>query len=165
MSQTQKPPGVVINSSPDPEHIYMGCPGIVIMPNGDYVASHSMFGPGTNYNQMFIYGSSDAGQSWQPISEVKGQWWATLFYHSDALYLMGTSCKDGFVVIRRSEDGGKTWSEPRDRKTGLLADDAKYHTAPVPVVIQNGRIWRGMEERPRLRTLMRPPIQSTSRVR
>jgi len=147
MLEQQEPPGIVINSSPDPEYIYIGCPGIVIMPNGDYIASHSMFGDGTNYDQMFIFRSSDAGQSWEQLSEVKGQWWSTLFLHNEALYLMGTSCKDGFVAVRRSEDGGKAWSEPRDRKTGLLADDAKYHTAPVPVVVQNGRVWRGMEER------------------
>ncbi len=117
------------------------------MPNGDYVASHSMFGEGTNYNQMFIFHSSDAGHSWQPVAEVNGQWWSTLFLYQESLYLMGTNKKDGFVVIRRSEDGGKNWSEPRNRKTGLLADDAKYHTAPVPIVVHNGRVWRGMEER------------------
>jgi hypothetical protein len=69
-----------------------------------------------------------------------------LFVHQGALYLMGTSREYGFCVIRRSLDGGATWTTPSDRNTGLLFDDGKYHTAPVPVVIHKGRLWRAMED-------------------
>ena len=35
---------------------------------------------------------------------------------------------------------------PKDKHSGLLLDDAKYHCAPVPVVVHEGRIWRAMED-------------------
>src|SRR5262249_11308715 len=74
------------------------------------------------------------------------QWWSSLFLHRGALYLMGTSRENGFAVIRRSLDAGRTWTTPRDGQSGLLLADGKYHCAPVPVVVQHGRLWRGMED-------------------
>jgi hypothetical protein len=65
--------------------------------------------------------------------------------HRDALYLMGMSSEPGIALIRRSTDGGETWTEPMDKNTGILADDGKYHTAPVPVVVHKDRIWRAIE--------------------
>jgi hypothetical protein len=47
--------------------------------------------------------------------------------------------------VYRSNDRGTTWSEPRDRKTGLIRS-GKWHTAPVPVVKHNGRLWRAIED-------------------
>jgi len=47
-------------------------------------------------------------------------------------------------VIRRSDDGGKTWTDPRDAKSGLLSP-GRYHTSSVPVVVHSGRIWRAFE--------------------
>ena len=55
--------------------------------------------------------------------------------------------KYGACVIRRSTDGGRTWTEPTDAGHGLLHGAGAYHCAPVPVVIHNTRIWRAMEER------------------
>lgn len=57
---------------------------------------------------------------------------------------MGTFKHHGNFIIRRSLDGGVTWSEPKDVKTGLLFE-GEYHTAPVPVVIHKGYIWRAIE--------------------
>ena len=147
-ADTEKPelPGVVIDQSPDPQRVYVGCPGIAILPNGDYVATHSWFGPGTTVDQMVAFGSSDRGRTWQHLSNISGQWWSSLFVHRGALYLMGPNKQYGSIVIRRSTDGGRTWTEPKDRVTGLIAADAQYHTAPVPVVVHKGRIWRAMEE-------------------
>jgi hypothetical protein len=51
------------------------------------------------------------------------------------------------VVIRRSLDGGMTWTTPTDANTGRLRDDAEYHTAPTPVIEHDGRLWRGFEQR------------------
>jgi hypothetical protein len=57
---------------------------------------------------------------------------------------MGTSRKHGDIVIRHLTDGGKTWTKPEDEKTGLLGE-GRFHCAPVPVVVHNGRIWRAFE--------------------
>jgi hypothetical protein len=59
---------------------------------------------------------------------------------------MGTSRNYGQVVIRRSDDGGRTWTTPEDGRTGLLLSDPGYHTSTVPVVVHRGRIWRAMED-------------------
>jgi hypothetical protein len=61
-------------------------------------------------------------------------------------YLIGTSKEYGHAVIRRSEDAGKTWTNPADKSSGLLLDAGRYHCAPQPVLIHAGRIWRAMED-------------------
>jgi len=141
-----KVPGVVIDHSPASTRRYLGGPGIAVLPNGDYIATHSFFGPGSTQNRIHVHRSRDRGKSWELVTEIEGQWWSSLFLHRGALYLMGTSGRYGSAVIRRSTDGGRTWTTPKDAKTGLLHGDAKYHSAPVPVVVHNGRIWRGMED-------------------
>ncbi|MCW5962974.1 MAG: exo-alpha-sialidase [Bryobacterales bacterium] len=56
---------------------------------------------------------------------------------------MGTTYEYGRAVIRQSTDDGLTWSAP-----SYLTEDTGYHTAPVPIAIHGGRIWRGMEYHP-----------------
>ena len=144
--EASEPPGVVIDTSPDFDRVYVGCPSIAVLPDGSYVASHSWFGPGTDNDSLAVFASEDRGRCWHHLADIKGQWWSNLFVHGEALYIMGVSKRYGHVVIRRSTDGGKTWTEPKDRKSGLLLGDAQYHTAPVPVVVHNGRVWRAMED-------------------
>lgn len=138
--------GIVIDYSPASSEIYIGSPSIAVLPNGDYVASHDFFGPGSQQNRTRIFLSQDKGQSWEQQTDLVGQWWSTLFVHQDRLYIMGTSRHHGYTVIRRSSDGGATWTEPVDDTTGLLLADAEYHCAPVPVLRHNGRLWRAMED-------------------
>lgn len=150
-----KPPGVIIHHVPASTERYVGCPSIVVMADGSYRASHSHFGPGARNTDSFIYRSDDRGETWSRIAELQGQIWSNLFLHAGRLYIMGTDHCDryggrlnGCIVIRRSDDGGVTWTEPVDGETGLLTDDEGYHTAPVPVIVHNGRLWRGMEFAP-----------------
>jgi len=150
-----QPPGVVVHHVLASTKQYIGCPSIVKMPDGSYCASHSYFGHGARNTDSFIYRSDDGGASWTRLAEVHGQIWSNLFLHDGALYMMGTDHCDryggrlnGQVVIRRSEDGGVSWTEPSDASNGLLTDEEGYHTAPVPVVAHNGRLWRGMEFAP-----------------
>ena len=141
-----KPPGVVVAHSPASTRVYLGSPSLAILPNGDYVASHDLFGPGSTSDTTRVYGSHDRGATWKQCAEIKGAFWSSLFVHRGALYLMGTSRQDGDGVIRRSTDGGATWTTPKDAASGLLLADAKYHCAPVPVVVHEGRLWRAMED-------------------
>lgn len=142
-------PGTVVHHSPKTSGESIGSPSIVIMPNGDYLVSLSFSSielrdRGDIHNTA-IYKSTDKGESLQLQAKINNQRWSTLFYHRDALYLLGTYKAFGNVTIRKSIDGGKTWTEPKDRKNGLLAE-GRYHCAPVPVIIHNGRIWRAMED-------------------
>lgn len=135
-------PGTVIDYSPASSRAYIGSPSIAVLSNGDYVASHDFFGPGSSNNRSVVFRSADRGATWANIATLDGQWWSTLFLHRGALYIFGTTKEYGNIVIRRSTDGGATWSEPV-----LIRDDGQYHCAPMPVVVHGGRIWRAFERR------------------
>jgi hypothetical protein len=142
-------PGVVINHIPSSSGVYIGSPGIAVLPNGDYLAKHDEFGPRSTEGGVAItqvFRSADRGRTWSHRATVKSMYWASIFVLAPDVYLMGTSKNHGYAVISRSVDGGRTWTAARDRSSGLLLDDAKYHCAPVPVVVHRGRIWRGMED-------------------
>lgn len=146
-AQTEKVPGVVVNHIAASTGIYIGSPSICILPSGDYVASHDHFGPNsTEHTRALtsVYRSTNRGKSWEKISEINGQFWSNLFVHDRLLYIMGTCKHHGNFIIRRSSDGGVTWSEPSDKNSGLLLE-GEYHTAPMPVIIHKGRIWRALE--------------------
>lgn len=140
------PPGVVIDYVPASSKNYIGSPTLAILPNGDYVAAHDFFGPGARRNRTAVFASVDRGKTWTKRAEIDGQFWSSLFVHRGALYIFGASKEHGFCIIRRSTDGGATWTMPADKKSGLLFADAKYHSAPVPVVLHRGRVWRAMED-------------------
>jgi hypothetical protein len=78
-------------------------------------------------------------------------WWGTLFRHRGDVYLLGTSSRFGSIVIRRSRDGGYTWTVPTDETSGLLFEGGEgetppnYHCAPVPVTEIDGRLYRAFE--------------------
>ena len=140
-------PGVIINHFPKSSGKFIGSPSICILPNGDYVASHDEFGPESNEFRSavsHIFNSSDKGISWKEVSVMRGLFWSNLFVHNNVLYNIGTNKHHGNVVIRKSTDGGVTWSNPYNGKNGLLFE-GEYHTAPMPMVVHNGRIWRAIE--------------------
>lgn len=140
------PPGIVVAHSAVSSGIFLGSPSLLKLKDGTLLASHDLFGPETKNDTTRIFRSSEAGERWQRIAEIKGAFWSSLFDSGGSLYLLGTSRQDGSVVIRRSSDAGFTWTEPRNSQSGLLLADGKYHCAPVPVVAHNGRIWRAFED-------------------
>jgi hypothetical protein len=147
--RAEQPPGVVISYIPSRTQVYVGSPGIAVLPNGHYLAKHDEFGPKSTESTIAVtpvFRSVDRGLSWQRVATVKGMYWASIFVHQGDAYLMGTSKNHGFVVVSRSSDEGVTWTVPTDGKSGLLLDDMQYHCAPVPIVIHQGRIWRAMED-------------------
>ena len=143
-------PGVVIDHSPAASGIYIGSPSLAVLTNGDYVASHDEFGPkSTEHSRAVshIFQSRDRGAHWKKIATIDGAFWSTLFAHRGALYLIGPDKHHGNVLIRRSTDGGVTWTSPTNNATGLLRGDGEYHCAPMPVIEHAGRLWRAMEHR------------------
>jgi hypothetical protein len=145
-------PGVVVNHKPASSGEYLGSPGITIMPGGNYVVSQSYSsikqGDKGSIHRTAIFKSTDRGLTWDFQVEMDRQRWSNLFYHGDALYIMGTDTAFGNITIRKSLDQGKTWTLPLDKNTGRLAE-GRNHCAPVPVEIHNGRIWRAFEDAPK----------------
>ena len=137
---------------------YLGSPSIARTPDGALVATHDYFGPRSPHNMeneehlTSVYRSEDEGRTWQNITHISGQYWSGLFVHEGATYTLGTSAQYGHVAIRRSEDGGYTWTYPTEEKSGLLFRGGvyhhppNYHCAPVPVLHAQGRIWRAVED-------------------
>lgn len=143
----QRPPGVVVNHITKDMERFIGSPSICILPDGSYVASHDEFGPkSTEFSsaKTRVFTSKDKGETWEQISFIDGQFWSNLFYHNGALYIMGTNKHHGNFIIRKSEDQGRTWTVPYLESNGLLLK-GEHHTAPMPMLIHNGRIWRALE--------------------
>lgn len=150
----EKPPGYIICTSPA-ERLYTGSPSILVLSNGDYLASHDFFGPKAIENRGLgttrIFVSKDKGKHWRLRTTIQGQFWSTLFEHKGSVYILGTRGGVNDCVIRRSNDMGQTWTEPKNSETGLLLPkngNMGYHCAPMPVTFHEGRIWRALEYTP-----------------
>lgn len=152
-TRAQKPdlskvPGTVVTHVPASSGQYIGSPSIAVLPNGDYVASHDLFGPkSTEHTSAIsrIYKSGNKGKTWQQISEIDGQFWSKLFVHQNTLYLFGTNKHHGNTIIRKSTDNGVSWTDPVNEENGLLKP-GEFHCAPMPVITHKGRLWRAMED-------------------
>ncbi len=145
---TPPPPGTVIDYSRNWENCYLGTPSMELLSDGTLVASHDWFGTGSGGQHTTVFESKDKGKSWQQTSEFPQQNSSTLFrINNDTLYMIGYCCpaikgKSGHcIAIRRSNDGGKTWTVPLDEKSGLLFSDDSYYSDPVPILVHQGRIW------------------------
>ena len=142
-------PGTVMAYMPPSSGIYVGSPGIAVCPDGTYIAKYDECGQASSEwtrAVTHVLRSDDRGDHWEPVARIEGLFWATLFAHESDLYLMGTDRHDGATIICRSRDGGRTWTTPKDARSGLLLADGNYHCAPVPVLLHRGRWWRAMED-------------------
>ena len=135
------PPGVVISQSSDPRTQYLNSPALAILKDGTYVASHGWRWPKTNKYATEIFTSKDRGKTWSHTASLD-QVWTNVFENRGELYAIGLTRAWGQLVIRRSRDGGKTWTEPTSQKTGQLSEPKQHHSTTDPMPIINGRIWR-----------------------
>lgn len=146
VGKKQEVPGVVLGHSAKSTKVYLASPSICILDNGDYLASFDFKPASSDDSETAIMKSIDKGESWTRISTIKQQFYSQLFVHNGILYTMGTSKYAGTVNIRKSTDGGITWSNITDSSNGLILSENQYATAPTPVIVHNGRVWRTMED-------------------
>jgi hypothetical protein len=149
---------VEVKYQPERTETFLGSPSIVRLPDGALLAKHDYFGPGCPSNHeaeeslTSVYRSEDDGATWVNITHIMNCYWSNLFVHGGAVCLLGVSQQHGSIVIRRSEDGGFTWTHPADASSGVLFKGGKYHEppnyhcAPVPVIEHRGRLYRAFED-------------------
>ena len=136
---------------------YLSSPSITRLPDRNILATHDYFGSASPVNHegmqhlTSVYRSKDHGTTWDNITHISGAFWSTLFVHLDKVYLLGTSQEWGSIVIRRSDNGGLTWTDPKDIATGLLfkagsnQNIPNYHCGATPVLNAQGRLYKGFE--------------------
>jgi len=139
------PPGTIVAYSSADTQTYLGDPSIVILPNGDYIASHDAWGPAHGYSKTYLYRSTDNGSTWSYITGLYGQTQSSLFVHDGDLYLMGGSNNGVDIGIRKSTDNGTTWTSPDNSTTGQLLAGSNYAMAASPTIVHDGRLWRAVE--------------------
>ena len=113
-----------VKYQPERSKSYIGSPSLVRLPDGALLASHDYFGQlftleGEN-GLTSIYRSEDDGQTWLNITHIINAYWGTLVSLPDAVYHIGVTRDYGDIVVRRSLDGGFTWSVPKDGKSGVI---------------------------------------------
>ena len=147
-----------IRYQPERSKTFLGSPSLLRLSDDVLLATHDYFGPGcprTHEGEeglTSVYRSEDNGQTWESITHIINAYWSNLFWHQGSVYLLGTSQQYGSIVIRRSDDGGFTWTHPENELTGLLFkggvyhDPPNYHCAPMPVLQHRGRLYRAFED-------------------
>ncbi len=115
---------VEVKHQPERSKSYIGSPSLVRLPDGALLASHDYFGQlytleGEN-GLTSIYRSEDNGQSWENITHIINAYWGTMVSLPDAVYHIGMTRDYGDMVVRKSTDGGFTWSVPKDEKSGVI---------------------------------------------
>ncbi|MBN2475221.1 MAG: exo-alpha-sialidase [Pirellulales bacterium] len=148
-AMAEEVPGVVVAHTPASSRIYFGSAGIVSLRRGVYLTKCDEFGPGSTEHRRAVtrvFRSDDRGATWRPVARIDGLFWAGIFKHGDAVYLLGTEKHHGRIVVMRSDDEGRTWTEPTDENHGLLTTEGEYHTAPMPIISHDGRLWRAVED-------------------
>lgn len=120
-----------------------------ILPDGSYLAACTGTTPDRG---VAMYRSTDKGLTWERYGNFKTSKhqvanYCNLFVHRGSVYICGTGPDREGLRLCRSDDGGLTWTAAKDSRSGIIAQ-GKFHTAPVPVVVCNGRIWRACETYP-----------------
>lgn len=151
-------PLIEVKYQPERSRTYLGSPAVVRLPDGALVVSHDYYGKGCPRNHeaeeslTSIYRSEDDGASWVNVTHIMNCYWSSLFVHEGALYIFGVTQQYGSIVIRRSDDGGFTWTHPATPETGLLFAGGVHHaspsyvSSPAAVTVHEGRVYKAFED-------------------
>lgn len=147
-----------VKYQPERSQTYLGSPCVARLPDGALVVTHDYYGKGCPRNHQAdesltsVYRSEDDGETWVNITHIMNCYWNHLFVLGDSLYLMGCSQQYGSIIIRRSVDGGFTWTHAADSYTGILFPAGPYWEPPnylstaVPAYVHQGRIYKAFED-------------------
>jgi len=148
--RTGRYPGVIVNylHPEDPAYRtsgrYLCSPSLVKLPGGALLASMDVYEGGGPQNLTLIFRSDDGGQHWHYVTDLMPCFWGKLFWHRNALYMLGCTTEYGDLVISRSLDEGQTWLAPVHLFPGSRGD-VGMHKAPVPVIEHEGKLYTCVE--------------------
>ena len=137
------PPGIVVNHVPKSTETYIGSPSLCILPNGDYIASHDLFGPKANTGKMgttLVFRSGNKGATWEQIARILVEPLPAQRRPLPARNGQRTRQHRDPSLERRREN-----MERADGRSKGVLFEGHYHTAPTPVALHNGRLWRAFE--------------------
>jgi hypothetical protein len=150
-------PGFKISyqASPSPLDILFGndiyiCDNdIVVLSNGNYIASHAYFGNGSTSDSAAItkvFRSTDKGTNWTQVAQFQPLWRGSLYVYGGAVYICGPEYEGGtYSTIRKSTDNGTTWTTPTDANSGkfqAVGFTGNLGTPNNPLVFNN-RVYYG----------------------
>ena len=100
----------------DEQYLFSGrflcSPSLVKTPGGRLIAGMDVFGPSMGQNTTLLFCSDDDGETWHYLCDLYPFYWASMFYHQNAIYIIGLSTEYGDLRISRSTDEGMTWESP-----------------------------------------------------
>lgn len=125
---------------------YLCSPSIVKLPSGELLASMDVFDHKAPQNLSLIFRSVDRGSSWSYVTDLFPCFWGKLFCHKGELYMLATTTEYGNLIIGKSCDEGRTWSEPVTLLPGAGQWAEKgVHKAPMPVIEWEGRLYTAID--------------------
>ena len=141
---------VTVWESPDPQRVFAYSPGIARLDSGRLIATMDQGflrdgkkleqGGGIPADRSLwwgkIFSSDDRGRRWRHVADVPMRH-ARPFAAGDSVYVLGHS---NDLVIVRSRDAGRTWSQP-----ALLTSGQHWHQAPCNVLYHRDRVYLVME--------------------
>lgn len=152
LARTSSVPGTVVNylHPEDKAYSFSGnylcSPSIVKLPSGRIITSMDVYGNGMPQNLTILMKSDDNGYSFSYLCELFPLFWGKLFYHKNALYILGTSTEYGDLLIGRSLDEGETWSSPTVIARGSCSPvESGFHRAPTVILNENGMLLTAIE--------------------
>ncbi|HET7559896.1 MAG TPA: sialidase family protein, partial [Limnochordia bacterium] len=120
-------------------------PSLAILPDGRYIASHDVYWGLHGQCLTLLFQSADRGANWSFLTAIEPCFWGKLFVHRGDLYMLATATEYGALLIRRSTDGGATWSHPAEILPPGSRERGGPHKAPMPVQEHAGRLWSAVE--------------------
>ena len=122
-------------------------PSLVRTPGGTLLAGMDVFGVDCGQNTSILFSSSDNGITWHYVTDLYPLFWANLFLHKGAVYALGQTQEYGDLLLVRSDDEGRTWSEPSLLFYGSCwrcCSGGLQHT-PTQLTRYNGRLYTSFE--------------------